>query len=147
MRLDHEQHQKTSLRESIASEHQLDGYDLSGIPEDIMAQPVDLADVEVVKDPKTRSLLMRIKGNKWVLRFGAGAATLLAGAQAVAAESMNWTPIQEMFDGLAGLMPSVSTLIMAVVPVIITLVIVGFITGLLDGIIDAIKNGMSMFKK
>ena len=103
--------------------------------------------VEVTEDPKTRSLVVRILRNPWVQRATLAGAGLMATVHPVAAETMNWTPIQEMFEGISGLMPSVSVLIIAVVPIIILLVVVGFLTGLLQGIVDAIQGGLNAFKR
>lgn len=98
-------------------------------------------------DPKTQGLVRRILRNPWVQRATLAGAGIMATVRPVAAESMNWTPIQEMFEGISGLMPSVATLITAIVPVILLLMVVGFLTGLLDGIIDAIRGGLNSFKR
>ncbi len=106
--------------------------------------------VEVKEDQKTRSILIKIKNSPAVRRgalIGAGIMAWASTVTPVAADAMNWTMITEMFDGVAGLMPSVSNLIIAVVPVIIVLVVVGFLTGLLDGIVDSIKSAMTMMKR
>lgn len=149
------EHLETPFGERIDVEHPtqemtvrdiLQEADTTGIPEDILAEPIDLADVEVARDPRTKSVLMRVKEHPWVIK-----ATLVGGAlatqvQYVAATEMNWTPIGNMLEGLADIMPSVSSLVMAIVPVLITLLVVGFITGLLDGIIDAIRSGTKLFR-
>ena len=120
------------------------------IPQELDLSTLEHYPVEVVEDQKTRALLVRIKNHPVTRKaavLGAGALGLAATVSPVAADSMNWTVITEMIDGVSGLMPSVASLVMAVVPVIILLVIVGFLTGLLDGIVDAVKSGMSMMKK
>lgn len=57
--------------------------------------------------------------------------------------TVDWTSLGEMISGAATMFPSITTLIMAVVPILILLVIVGFVTGLFDSIIQAVKNAIS----
>ena len=74
---------------------------------------------------------------------------MVMGTAAAANESsttINWTSIQNMLEGVAGLMPSVGNLVVAIVPVLLTLIIVGFITGLLDSIVGAIKDAFRFFR-
>lgn len=60
--------------------------------------------------------------------------------------SVDWGGLGTMISGAGDIMPSVSSLIMAVVPIIILLIMVGFITGLFDSIIAAVRSSLSMFK-
>jgi hypothetical protein len=113
---------------------------------EILAEPLDLTDEQVANDPETRTLIQRIQAHPWVVRASLIGGATIAAVQPAAADTVNWTDIGTMLTGLADIMPSVSTLVMAVVPVLITLLIVGFITGLLDGIIDAIRAGTKLFK-
>jgi len=118
-------------------------------------QELDLSElegypVEVKEDQKTRSILIQIKNHPVARKatlIGAGALGMASTVAPVAAEDINWSSIGSMFDGVATLMPSVSTLIMAVVPIIILLVVVGFLTGLLDGIVKAVTDSISFMKK
>lgn len=85
-----------------------------------------------------------------------GLALLVAAASmlvlpAAAAETggngtVDWGGLGEMISGAAGLFPSITTLIMAVIPILILLIIVGFITGLFDSIIAAVKNAITFMK-
>lgn len=62
------------------------------------------------------------------------------------AETMNWTPIIDMVDGMTTLMPSIGNLIMAVAPILLILVAVGFVTGLFDGLLDGLRGAFKIFK-
>ena len=67
----------------------------------------------------------------------------------VAAEEMsvNWTQIGDIIEGAGSIMPSVGSLITAVVPVLLLLIVVGFVTGLFDGIIGAINDSFRIFRR
>jgi len=55
-----------------------------------------------------------------------------------ATNAINWSEITSMVDGVAGLMPSISGLVIAIVPTLLLLIVVGFLTGIFDGIIGGI---------
>lgn len=55
-----------------------------------------------------------------------------------ATNTVNWSEITAMVDGVAGLMPSISGLVIAIVPTLLLLIVVGFLTGIFDGIIGGI---------
>jgi len=57
-----------------------------------------------------------------------------------AATDINWSQINAMVDGVAGIMPSISNLVVAIVPTILLLIVVGFLTGVFDGIIGGITG-------
>jgi len=72
----------------------------------------------------------------------AGGLTLTAVAPASAAEiSINWTEIGGIIEGAGSIMPSIGSLIVAVVPIMLVLMVLGFVTGLFQSILDAIKSG------
>lgn len=56
------------------------------------------------------------------------------------AEAINWTNITDMINGVAGIMPSIGNLVVAIVPTILLLIVVGFIVGIFDGIIGGLTN-------
>ena len=60
--------------------------------------------------------------------------------------TIDWSALGEMITGAGQMMPSISTLIIAVVPILILLIIVGFITGLFDAIIGAVRDAMRMIR-
>lgn len=61
--------------------------------------------------------------------------------------TIDWTALGEMITGAGQMMPSISSLIIAVVPILILLIIVGFITGLFDAIIGAVRDAMRMINR
>lgn len=69
-----------------------------------------------------------------------------AAAETAGNGTVDWGGLGEMISGAAGLFPSITTLIMAVIPILILLIIVGFITGLFDSIIGAVKGAISFMR-
>lgn len=69
-----------------------------------------------------------------------------AAAADVTNSTVDWNGLGTMISGAAGLFPSITTLIMAVIPILILLIIVGFITGLFDSIIQAVRGAISFMK-
>jgi len=76
-------------------------------------------------------------------------ATMIGMAVPVSAEelSINWTEIGNVISGAGSIMPSVGSLIVAVVPILLLLIVVGFVTGLFDGIIGAIQDALRLFRR
>lgn len=72
----------------------------------------------------------------------AGAALIVAPAAALDNETLaiNWTPIADLIEGAAGIMPSVGTLLIASVSIIMIMLVVGFVTGIFGSILDAVKD-------
>ena len=72
-------------------------------------------------------------------------APVVAGLVLVAAADtstleINWTPIGNLIEGAAGIMPSISVLLLAVVGIIMILMVMGFVTGIFGAILDAVKG-------
>ena len=95
-----------------------------------------------IKEEKKRKIK---KGVSAGLMFLAMALMLLNPA-AAEEMSVNWTQIGDIIEGAGSIMPSVGSLITAVVPVLLLLIVVGFVTGLFDGIIGAINDSFRIFR-
>ena len=61
--------------------------------------------------------------------------------------SVNWTAIGDIIEGAGSIMPSVGSLITAIIPVLLLLIVVGFVTGLFDSIIGAISDAFRFFRR
>lgn len=89
------------------------------------------------------------RGRRILTRAGvalAGSGAIILPAAAEGNESVDWSTLGSMIEGAGTLMPSISNLVIAVVPVILLLIVVGFVCGLFDGIISAVRGAMNIFK-
>ena len=85
---------------------------------------------------------------KGLLVFGLVAFAVSAPAAAATNESLsiNWTEIGQIVKGAGSIMPSIGSLIVAVVPVVLVLIVVGFVTGIFESIISAIKDAFRFMR-
>lgn len=85
---------------------------------------------------------------KGLLVFGLVAFAVSAPAAAATNESLsiNWTEIGQIVEGAGSIMPSIGSLIVAVVPVVLVLVVVGFVTGIFESIITAIRDAFRFMR-
>jgi len=63
-----------------------------------------------------------------------------------AAETMNWTQITDMLAGVTTIFPSISDMIVAIVPTLMVLAVVGFVLRFFDSIIGMIESATRIFK-
>jgi len=97
-----------------------------------------------------RRLVRKIKKAKTKLAIAMATMIVMVSpalAQDNESMSINWTAIGDIIEGAGSIMPSVGSLIVAVVPVLLVLIVVGFVTGLFDGIIGAIQDAFRMFRR
>lgn len=64
----------------------------------------------------------------------------------VSAETMNWTVVTEMLDGVTTIFPSIANMVTELVPTLLVLAVVGFVLRFFDSIITAISNAMNFIK-
>jgi len=70
------------------------------------------------------------------LLVGMGSLMLVS---SVSAETINWSNITAILDGVVTLFPSILNMVLAIFPIIITLTIIGFVVAFLDKILAMIK--------
>lgn len=90
--------------------------------------------------PGARAKFAKIQG--MVRRESAKLVALVPAGFIAAVGAINFTELQEMIDGISGLMPSIQGLVMAVVPVILTFVLIGFVIGILTAIVLYVKGAL-----
>ncbi len=77
--------------------------------------------------------------------------TTLTGTAAAATDnetaSINWTFIGDRIEGAGSIIPSISNLVIAIVPLVLLLIVVGFVTGVFDSIISAIQDAFTFLSK
>jgi hypothetical protein len=85
---------------------------------------------------------------KGLLVFGLIAVAVSAPAAAATNESLtiNWEEIGNIVEGAGSIMPSIGSLIVAVVPVVLVLIVVGFVTGIFESIISAIRDAFRFIR-
>lgn len=93
------------------------------------------------------ALKRAIKKAKTKLAIAIATMTGMASPAAADSLSINWTEIGNVISGAGSIMPSVGSLIVAVVPILLLLIVVGFVTGLFDGIVGAIQDALRMFRR
>jgi hypothetical protein len=54
---------------------------------------------------------------------------------------------EEIIGGIVNVIPSIGTLVIAIVPIILLLIVVGFIVGLMDSIIGAVKDAFRFLRR
>jgi NCAIR mutase (PurE)-related protein len=63
------------------------------------------------------------------------------------ADAINWTDFAAVISGMAGIIPSIVTLVVNFVPLIIILSVVGFVVKFFDTILDALQSAFSFIKR
>lgn len=115
-------------------------------PDPAPLSPDDLLNGEVgeIKEENgSTSTYVKVKSAvyKVVGMTTAGAALICSPVSAATGTlEINWTPIADLIEGAAGIMPSVGMLLIASVSIIMIMLVVGFVTGIFGSILDAVKN-------
>ncbi len=61
----------------------------------------------------------------------------------LAVDSVNWTQITDLLDGVQTIMPSITGIISSVITPMILLVVVGFVLGIFKGLLRGIENALN----
>jgi hypothetical protein len=93
--------------------------------------------------PESKFSVLKRKFGLKVAAASVGGAGLVS---AVSADTINWTPMIEMMEGVASFFPSIGTMVMAIIPTLLLLAVVAFVLGFFDGILDAIKGALKIIK-
>ena len=80
--------------------------------------------------------VMAARGVRLGLLFGMSALMLVSAASA---ETINWTNITTLLDGIVTIFPSILNMVIAIFPIVVTLSIIGFVIAFLDKILGMIK--------